>query len=160
MLSSPEFWVAVAFVIFVAAVFVPVKRALFSALDARGEAIRSEIDNAQALRVEAQIVLAEYRRKQRDALKEVDQILGQAKQQAGYLRVQAQKELESALQRREQDALENIARAESQALEDVRNRAVDVAMAATAAVIAGQLNKRRANAMIDQAIQDLPEHLH
>ena len=160
MLTSPEFWVAIAFVIFVAAVFVPIKRNLFSALDARSEAIRSEIDNAQALRVEAQKVLAEYRRKHRDALKEVDQILDQAKQQAEYLREQAQKDLESALQRREQDAMEKIARAESQALEDVRNRAVDVAMAATAAVIAGQLDKRRANAMVDQAIQDLPGHLH
>ncbi len=160
MLASPEFWVAVAFVIFVVAVFVPVKRSLLSALDARGDRIRSEIDNAQALRVEAQKVLAEYRRKQRDALTEVEQILDQAKQQAEYLQKQAQKDLETALQRREQAAMENIARAESQALEDVRNQAVDVAIAATAEVIAGQLNKRRANAIVNKAIRDLPEHLH
>lgn len=160
MLASPEFWVAVAFVIFVVAVFAPIKRSLLSALDARGERIRSEIDNAQALRVEAQKVLAEYRRKQRDGLKEAEQILDQAKQQAEYLREQAQQDLEAALERREQDAMENIARAESQALEDVRNQAVDMAIAATAAVIAGQLDKRRANAIVDQAIRDLPEHLH
>ena len=50
----------------------PIKKMLFSKLDGRSEAIRSELEEAQRLREEAQHTLAEYERKQRDALKEAE----------------------------------------------------------------------------------------
>ena len=44
MLQDPTFWVAVAFVIFVIAVFKPIKGALIGGLDAKIEEIRREVE--------------------------------------------------------------------------------------------------------------------
>ena len=160
MFSSPSFWVAVAFVIFIAAVFRPLSRAVAGALDARGERIRAEIEEAQALREEAQTLLAEYKRKQRDALKEAEDIIEHAKSEAARPREQAEHDLRVALQRREQAAMDKIVQAEASALQEVREQAVDVALAATAKLIESNLDAERSNAMVEQAIRDLSDKLH
>lgn len=160
MLEDPTFWVAVAFVVFVALAASPVKRALTGALDARGERIRAEIEAAQSLREEAQKLLAEYKRKQRDALGEAEQIIEHAKVEAGRVREQAEQDLAAALHRREAAAMEKIALAEAQAIEEVRGQAVDLALTATARLIADNLDKKKSDAMLDQAIRDLTGKLH
>ncbi len=160
MLEDPTFWVAIAFAAFVILAAKPITRVLFGALDARAERIRAEIEEAQALREEAQKTLAEYKRKQRDALKEAEAILDHAKVEAARLGEQAVRDLEAALERREQAAVEKIAQAEAQALQEVRDQAIEMALAATAKLIADNLDKGRADEMVDQAIRDLSGKLH
>lgn len=160
MLEDPTFWVAVAFVLFVVLAARPVSRALTGTLDARSQRIRAEIEEAQALREEAQKTVAEFQRKQRDALKEAEQILDHAKVEAKRLREQAERDLESALRRREQAAMDKIAQAEAQALQEVRDQAIDVALIATAKLISENLDPQRSGEMIDRAIRDLSGKLH
>ncbi len=160
MLQDPTFWVAVAFLTFVVLAARPVSRAVAGALDGRSNRIRAEIEEAQALREEAQKTVAEFQRKQRDALKEAEQILDHAKIEATRLRERAERDLEAALERREQAALDKISQAEAQALQEVRDRAIEVALLATAKLIAENLGPERSGAMIDRAIHDLSGHLH
>ena len=160
MFSSPEFWVAVAFVIFVVLVAKPIKAFFTSALDARSERIRTEIAEAQSLREEAQKLLADYKRKQRDALKEAEEIIAHAKLESERLGEQTRQDLEVALRRREQAAVEKIAQAEAQALQEVRDQAVDVALSATARLISESLDKTKSDALVDQSIRDLSGKLH
>jgi F-type H+-transporting ATPase subunit b len=160
MLQDPTFWVAVAFLCFVVLAARPVSRALTGALDARSSRIRNELDEAQALREEAQKTVAEFKRKQRDALKEAELILDHAKIEAKRLAERAERDLEAALERREQAALDKIAQAEAQALQEVRDQAIDVALMATAKLLADNLGPERSGAIIDRAIRDLPGKLH
>jgi F-type H+-transporting ATPase subunit b len=160
MLEDPTFWVAVAFLAFVALAARPVSGALTGALDARSARIRAELEEAQALREEAQKTVAEFKRKQRDAIKEAERILDHAKVEAGRLRERAERDLEAALERREQAALDKIAQAEAQALQEVRDRAIEVALLATAKLIAENLDPERSGAMIDRAIRELSGNLH
>jgi F-type H+-transporting ATPase subunit b len=160
MLQDPTFWVAVAFLCFVVLAARPVSRALTGALDARSSRIRNELDEAQALREEAQKTVAEFKRKQRDALKEAELILDHAKIEAKRLAERAERDLEAALERREQAALDKIAQAEAQALQEVRDQAIDVALMATAKLLADNLGPERSGAIIDKAIRDLPGKLH
>lgn len=160
MLQDPTFWIAVAFLVFVALAARPVSGALAAALDARSARIRTELEEAQALREEAQKTVAEFKRKQRDALKEAEQILDHAKLEAKRLRERAERDLEAALERREQAALDKIAQAEAQALQEVRDQAIEVALVATAKLISENLGPERSGAMIDQAIRDLSGKLH
>ncbi len=160
MFESPTFWVAVAFLVFVVLAAKPVSGALAGALDARSARIRAELEEAQALREEAQKTVAEFKRKQHDALTEAEQILDHAKVEAKRLRERAEQDLEAALERREQAALDKIAQAEAQALQEVRDRAIEVALAATAKLIADNLDPERSGAMIDRAIRELSGKLH
>jgi len=70
MFSEPEFWVAVAFVVFVVAVFKPAAAAINGALDARAAKIRADLDQAAKLRAEAQALLADYEKRRAAADKE------------------------------------------------------------------------------------------
>ena len=160
MFEDPTFWVAVAFLVFVVLAARPVSGALAGALDARSARIRTELEEAQALREEAQKTVAEFKRKQHDALKEAEQILDHAMVEAKRLRERSERDLEAALERREQAALDKIAQAEAQALQEVRDQAIEVALMATTKLISENLGQERSGAMIDQAISDLSGKLH
>jgi F-type H+-transporting ATPase subunit b len=159
MLNDPTFWVAIAFVVFVIAVYRPIKKSMTGALDQRAEAIRQELDTAQALREEAQKTLAEYKRLQRDAVNEAAEILESAKHEAAALREQAEHNLEEQLKRREQLALEKIEQAEATALKQIRDQAVDIAMSATRRLLVEQVDEAKSGELVDQAIKDLPNRL-
>ncbi len=160
ILESAETWVAVAFVFFLVALFKPIRNMLTGTLDRRAETIKSELDEAQRLREEAQHTLAEYQRKQRDALKEAEGILAEAREEAGRIEMAAAERTEELLRRREQQALDMIAAAEAQALADVRGRAADVAIEATRTLLTNAVAGDGGDALVDEAIDDLPSKLN
>jgi len=160
MLESPEFWVAVGFVIFVAGVYKPISRGITGALDARAARIKATLDEAAKLREDAQHILAEYQRKQRNAVKEAEDIVAAAATRAEQMAKDSAAQLAATLAQREKLALEKIAMAEADALKQVREAAVDVAIAATRKLIAERVDAARANQMIDAAIAELPKRLN
>lgn len=157
-----EFWVALAFVIMVGLiVFVfRVHRVVIAGLDNRAETIRSQIEEAQRLREEAQELLASYERSQRDAIKEGERLMEQARAEAAVLAERAAEDLDRSLKRREQSALDRLAQAETAAIAEVRSVAIEVAIRAARKVIDENMTARKANALIDAAIKELPEKLH
>ena len=158
--AESETWVAITWLIVVAFLAKPVFRGITAALDTRREKIKTRIDEAERLRAEANDMLVAYQKKQRDALKEAEQIIAQANAEAARISAQAAKNLEDLLKRREQQALDRIAQAESEATREVRNTAVDIAMAATRKLIAETLSAQASAALIESAIKDLPNRLH
>ena len=154
------FWVAIAFVVFIALVGKRVYLMITAGLDKRADAIRNELDEAVRLREEAQALLAGYQRKQRDAVGEAEEILEHAKVEAAHLAEQAEKDLEAALERRIKLAEEKIARAEAQAVAEVRDLAVDVAIQAAHQLIADNLDETKTTTLVDEAIADLDKKLH
>ena len=154
------FWVALAFVMFIAVIYKPVSRKLAATLDDRAEKIKQELDEAVRLREEAQALLAGYERRQNEALKEAEDILGHAREEAALQTRQAGEALEVFIRRREAQAVDRIARAEEEATADVRNAAVELAMATTRKLIISELKEDRAHALIDDAIAELGDKLH
>lgn len=158
--DNPEFWVFVAFILFIAAIGKKTWSILTDMLDRRSAAIRNEIDEARQLKEEAQALLADYRRRQRDAAKETEEIIARARESAERHREEAKQALERTLARRREQALGKIAQAEADAVREVRSLAVDIAMAATRQVISERLSDDRANALVDESIQQIPQKLH
>lgn len=158
--ADPEFWVAVAFVIAIGGVIWKSAPILGGSLDARAARIKAELDEARRLREDAQRTLGEYQRKQRDALKEAEQIVAQSRAEAERAAQQAARDLEAALERRHRLALEKIELAESKATAEVRNTAVDVAVAAVRQMLAQDLDAQRKGKLIDEAIAELPRLMH
>ena len=159
-LQTPEFWVAVGFIILMLVISKRGWGAIKDGLDARAERIRSSLDDATRLREEAQHLLAEYQRKQRDAAKEIDDLLAAARAEAERAGVNAKEALETLVKRREQLAIDKIAQAEADALQAVRNTAVDVAIAATSKLLSDNLDITAASGLVDNAIAELPQKLH
>jgi F-type H+-transporting ATPase subunit b len=160
VLESAEFWVAIAFLVFVAGVFKPGHKALLGALDGRAAKIQAEIDEAMRLREEAQAALAAYQRKQREVTEETDEILEHAREEADLLIKRTLSELEETLKRREKQALDRIAQAEAEAANEVRNYSVDIAVSSIIHIFEKNLEDQRGDDLIQAAIEELPKKLH
>lgn len=160
ILNDPEFWVLIAFLVAVGGLVRKATPTLKTALDARADKIRHDLNEAARLREEAQRTLAEYQRKQRDALKEAEQIVAHARVEAERVAEQAARDLDAALERRQRQAVEKIALAETKAIAEVRNIAVDVAIAAVRQMLAEDLDSARKSALIDASIDDLSQRLN
>lgn len=161
MFSDPTFWVAISFLGFVCLVlYFKVPGLVAKTLDDRADAIRKELDEAQKLREEAQSMLAEYQRKQRDAEKEAEDIVVQAKSEADALAEETKVKLAEMLERRTKLAEDKIAQAEVQALKEVRATAADVAISAAQSLIADQLKGDKADALVEKSIADLRTKLN
>jgi F-type H+-transporting ATPase subunit b len=159
MLESPEFWVAIGFVLLLVGIARPVGRGIGAALDARAEKIRATLQEAEKLREDAQRLLGEYERKTRDAMRESQEIVAQARVTAERMAADAEAALATAMKRREQMAIEKIAQAEAEALQEVRTAAVDIAIAAARRLIGERLGADRSSALVDQAIREVPAKL-
>ena len=160
LFGSGEFWVAVAFVIFVAAIGKLAYTKITQALDKRAATIKQELDEAMRLREETQALLAGYQRQQRDALAQAEEIVAHAHQEATRLAAQAETDLEQDMARRAQRALDKIARAEAQALMEVRGAAAALAVSAARRLIVSSLDEAGADKLIDDAIAELDGKLH
>ena len=160
MFADPHFWVNLGGLIFLVFAGPKIWKALASMLDQRAMKIKADLDEAQKLKDEAQALLNEYQRKQKDALKEAAEIVEKAKTVAQRQARDAAASLDAVFTRREKLALEKIAQAEAAAVAEVRREAVDVATQAAKALIVKQLDDNRANALIDAAIKDVDKRLH
>ncbi len=131
-----EFWVGVAFFVFVAFLgYVGAHRMILASLDQRRDKIKSELDEARRLREEAEKLLAEYRRRQRDAESEAQTIIRNAQAEAERVAEEAHARLEELIARRTAIAQTKIAQAEAQALADVRAAAADAAVVAAEKIL-------------------------
>ncbi|MBK5196773.1 MAG: ATP F0F1 synthase subunit B [Methyloceanibacter sp.] len=158
---EPEFWVAVSFFLFVGGVlYLGVHKKIAAALDHRAELIAKQLDEAKRLREEAEKVLADYRRKQGDAVKEAQAIISLAAREAEILAAETSRSMKEHFERRMKLAEEKIARAETEALREVRAAAADAAIAAAQSVIAAKLTPQAADTLVKQGIDALKSKLN
>ena len=160
-LSNTNFVVLVAFLLFVGVLlYLKVPSLLGGMLDKRAEGIQSELNEARALREEAQTLLAGYERKQKEVQDQADRIVAHAKEEAKVAAEQAKEDLKMSIERRLTAAEDQIASAQSSALKEVRDRAVSIAIGAAKDVIAKQMSAADANKLIESAIEDVNAKLH
>jgi F-type H+-transporting ATPase subunit b len=156
-----EFWVAVAFVIFIAVLIkLGALRVLLGALDDRGARIKAELDEARRVREEAQALLADYQRRRGEADREADAIVVAAKAEAERLAAEAKAKVEDFVARRTKVAEAKIAQAEAQALADVRAAAADAAVAAAEKILSDTAKGKVGDDLIAQGVQELKAKLN
>lgn len=161
MLASPELWVLVSFALFLALlVYYKIPEKVAKALDGRADRIRAELEEARRLREEAQSILADYQQRRRDAEKEAEEIIAMARREAKFYAEESQKALNESLQRRVRLAEEKITRAEEQAVQEIRSRSADVAVAAAEAIIARELKGQSAEDLVTKGIREISTKLN
>lgn len=161
MLRTAEFWVAVSFVGFLAIlIYYKIPALLAKALDERAAAIRKELDEARRLRDEAQNLLNDYQKKYRNAGLEAESIIEQARGEAEAYAKETRASLAELLERRTRQAEEKIARAEAQAVDEVRAAAVDTALAAAERILREKASGAAGAALIDDSIRGLKGRLN
>jgi F-type H+-transporting ATPase subunit b len=155
------FWALVALVIFFGIViYMKVPAMLGKSLDERANKIKAELDEARRLREESQQLLAEYQRKRKEAEREAGDIVAAAKREASMLVEDAKKKTEEYVARRTALAETKIAQAERDAVNEVRSRAVDIAVEAARKVLADKVDTAAGNELFKSSLEQLKSKLN
>jgi F-type H+-transporting ATPase subunit b len=155
-----EFWVAVAFFVFVGLLaYIGAHRVILSALDQRRDKIKGELDEVRRLREEAEKLLAEYRRKRQEAEGEAQTIISSAQAEAQRIADEAHAKMQDMIERRTTIAQTKIAQAEAQALADVRAAAADAAVAAAEKILKETAKGKVAEDLLAKGIEEIKAKL-
>lgn len=149
-------WVALAMAVVIAImIWKKVPAAIGRALDRKIEGIREQLDEAARLRAEAEALRAEYEAKQAGAAAEAAALIERARHEADAIRAQAETDAAALIERRTRMAEDKIAAAERTALDEVRARAVDAAVAAAERLIRERHDAGADKRMVDETIAGL-----
>ena len=160
-LYNTDLIVAAGFLIFLGVlVYYKVPGIISGLLDKRAETIRADLDEARRLREEAQELRASFERKRQGVAEQAERIVAKARADAALAAEQAKAELQATIARRLKAADDRIAAAEAAALRQVRNSAVQLAVAAASDLIAGTLSNAQVKAMMDDSIATVEARLH
>ena len=160
MLEDPRFWVAVAFCLFVVLSYKKVAALLTGALDERSVKIKNELDEASRLRAEAQQLLDHYKQKQAEYMREAETIIADAVKDAESLRAFSEQELKTTMDARMKSAVDRIAQEESNAIAEVRNHVVDIALSAARALIIDHVSAMPHEELVKLALSDIERKIH
>jgi F-type H+-transporting ATPase subunit b len=156
LLTDAHFWVGVAFVIFLGLmVFLGVHKLAWNALGESGRKVQAQLDEAAALRAEAQALLENIKVERAAAETQAAEILAAAKEEAQRFAAESQVKLAETIERRGQMAERKIAQAEAQAEADVRAAAADLATQMAEQVLSQRLAGAKSDPLIDKALGQL-----
>jgi F-type H+-transporting ATPase subunit b len=155
-----ESWVLVSFILFIALlVYLKVPALVAKMLDERAAKISKELDEAKRLRQEAEVLLAEYKKKRSDAEAEARDIIAAAKAEAEVYAEESARKLNEALARRQAQAEQKIAMAEAAAVKDVRAAAADLAMSAASALLKDAVSGKTGEKLVSESIAAVKSRL-
>jgi len=159
--ANTDFVVTLGFIAFIGVLtYYKVPGMIMGLLDKRADGIQSDLNEAKALREEAQTLLASYERKQKEVQDQADRIVAHAREEAQVAAEQAKLDIKESIARRLVAAQEQIASAQATAVREVRDTAIAVAIGAAKDVIAKQMTAADQNKLIDDAIVEAGAKLH
>jgi F-type H+-transporting ATPase subunit b len=155
MFSDPQFWVAVAFVAFIAAVFNPVRKMLTTSLDAQIKDIKDKIEEAENLKNETQVSLSEIKQRQNDVQSEIQTILKEAENKVKQIEQLAEDKLKDQIAKRQLLAEVKIEQLTRDANNLIQTHITSSAIDATISILQQKLNNEEQQKLIDRSIQEL-----
>jgi F-type H+-transporting ATPase subunit b len=155
ILADTHTWYTISFLILVYMIVTKGGPKILAAVDGRIAQIKSDIISAENLRVEAQEMLAQYQRKQRDAEKESEKIINDAKDAAAKIQASAEADIAEVYERREKQLQERLLRMQHDAIENIRSYAASLSLQAAEQLIMENLDKKNSANLLDHSIASI-----
>ena len=155
MFTDPQFWVAIAFLLFVLAIFNPVRKMLGSSLDNKINEIKQNIQEAENIKNDTQITLSEIKKRQNEVELEIKQIHSDSRDKIKLLESQAKIKLEELISKRESLANSKIDQLIREANTTVHEHITQIALTAAIAILEKNLNEQEKQNLINLSIKDL-----
>ncbi|MBL6623337.1 MAG: ATP F0F1 synthase subunit B [Rhizobiales bacterium] len=157
MLEKDATWVAIGFILFILLlVYFKVPGQITKILDNRADKIRSELDEAKKLREEAQSMLADFQKKNKEAEKYAKALIDEAKKLAKNYEKEAKSKFDENMERRKKLLDEKLKRAEVEALNQIKNDITDIVFDAIDKSLSNNnINKKASDRIIDSGIKEI-----
>ena len=155
MFTDPQFWVAVAFIIFVVAIFNPIRKILTSNLDTQIKQIKISIDEAENLKNEAKITLSEIEQRQSEVQNEIELIHKDAKNKIIKIEEITEQKLKDQIQKRQVLASAKIDQLTRDANHEIQQNITSTAIEATVNLLQKKLDLNEKKNLINISINEL-----
>ena len=155
MFSDPQFWVAVAFFVFIIAIFNPIRKNLKSSLDNKIAEITNSIEEAENLKNETQITLSNLKKRQNEVQMEIENIHKITKEKIKVIEIEVQEKLKDQIKKRELLAEEKINQLIRDSNNLIKKQISNTAIEASMVILQKKLDQELKLNLIDESIKDL-----
>ena len=159
MFSDPQFWVAVAFVAFIALVFNPIRKILTTNLDSQIKDIKNKIEEAENLKNETQVALSKIKKRQNEVQVEIEEIKKEAENKITKIEENTETKLKDQIEKRKVLAETKIDQMTRDANNVIQSYISSTAISATIKIIQQKLNNKEKQKLIDKSIKELESAL-
>ena len=154
MFSDPQFWVAVSFILFIAAIFNPVRKILTSSLDAQINDIKNKIDEVENLKNEAQKALDELRERESKVEKEIQNLKLESEKKIAAFKDTSASKLTDQIEKRKILAENKIEQLIRDTNNSIKNYISSVAIEASRNILLQNLSKNKKSDLIEESITE------
>ena len=155
MFSDPQFWVFIAFVIFVAIIFKPIKKIFTSSLDNKIKTIKNNIDQVEKIKNEAQNTLSQIKKRQNDVKSEIEEIQNKAKEKLAKIEKLFSQKLSEQIKKRNKLAEIKIEQIVRDTNLQIQNYIVQNAIKTTVLLLEKKLDQNEKQKLINDSISEL-----
>ena len=155
MFSDPQFWVFIAFIIFIGVMIKPVRKILSINLGDKIQEIKDSIDQAEKIKNDAQLALSEIKKRQNEVKGEIDLIEQEAKEKITIIEKNAQSKLIDQINKRNALASVKIDQMTRDANTEIQKHITQIAISATVNILEKKLNDKEKQNLINQSINAL-----
>ena len=154
MFSDPQFWVAVSFILFIAAIFNPVRKILTSSLDAQIKDIKNKIDEVENLKNEAQKTLDELKEREAKVEREIQNLNLESEKRIAELKEMSTSKLTDQIEKRKILAENKIEQLVRDTNNSIKNYISSVAIEATINILRKNLSNDKKSSLIEESITE------
>jgi len=154
MFSDPQFWVAVSFILFIAAIFNPVRKILTSSLDAQINDIKNKLDDVENIKNEAQKTLDELKEREAKVEKEIQNLKLESEKRIVAFKDTFASKLTDQIEKRKILAENKIEQLIRDTNNSIKNYISNVAIEATRNILLQNLSKDIKSDLIEESITE------
>ena len=155
MFSDPQFWVAVAFILFIATIFNPVRKILTSSLDSQIDEIKNKINESENLKKDAEKALSELKLRQQEVQKEIKALNDNAENKIIKLEEQAKQKINDQIEKRKILAENKIEQLLRDANLSFKKYISDTAINTAVNILNNNLTPEKKSSLIDDSIKQV-----
>ena len=155
MMIDATFWVAISFLIFVGVIiYFKVPQKIDGSLNESIKKIKESLDDAEKLKDEAKNILSEYDSKVSKSKEEIKNLITDAKNQAEKNIIKTNEDFHKIIENRKKSAEEKIGQMKIQAIKDVKNSSVDIAIGSVEKIIKNSIDKKKLDKIYISSIEE------
>ena len=155
MTLDATFWVTVSFFIFIGILFyLKVPQKIKETLELNIANISNQISEAEKLKEDAKNILIEHEKRISNSKNEVKEMIKKANEEAEKNVIKTNKEFHNLMDNRKKSAEERIKQLRNQALKDIKNASVKIAIESVEKLIKNSLDKSKLDKIFSSSIEE------
>ena len=155
MIIDATFWVAISFFIFIGVlIYFKIPSKISTVLNNNINLIKNEVDDAEQLKDESRNILSEYEKKISNAKIEVRSLLDVATEEAEKHVLKTNEEFYTQMENRKRSAEDRIKQMKNQALKDIKNVSVKIAINSVESLLKNSLDKNKLNKIFAESVEE------